>query len=181
MTPLAFNFDLGIKNYKKNRLIVDTHHLKNEILYNMENTGKTSFTISAFSYYNNQNKVFLDVVRDLEASSLNGSFHFYINENGNLFTDLEMSSESYLYSDETSDLNIVLCISGKNVNLSNEKKPQSLYRYNQLKTLNSFIQTFGENSYQTSFNNLSVDNNYDKITNLGFDFSEYGKGVLNND
>jgi hypothetical protein len=100
MTPLAFNFDLGIKNYKKNRLIVDSHHLKNEILYNMENAGKTSFNISAFSYYNNQNKGFLDSVRDIEASSLSGSFHFFVSENGNLFTDLEMSSESYFYPDE---------------------------------------------------------------------------------
>jgi hypothetical protein len=181
MTPLAFNFDLGIKNYKKNRLIVDSHHLKNEILYNMENAGKTSFNISAFSYYNNQNKGFLDSVRDIEASSLSGSFHFFINENGNLFTDLEMSSESYFYPDETSSLNVVVCISGKSINLDNKKKAQSLYRYNQLKTLNRFIKTFEKNSYQTTLKSLSVDNNYEKITNLGFDILQYGEEVLNND
>ena len=43
MIAPSFNFDIGVKNYKKNRLIVDKIHLKNELLnaYNNLNIHKT--------------------------------------------------------------------------------------------------------------------------------------------
>lgn len=181
MIAPSFNFDLGVKNYKKNRLIVDKIHLKNEILYNIEKTKKTSFNISAFSYLNENNLNFLDAIRDLKASSLDNTFNFFINKNGNLFTDVEMSSDSYFYPERSDELNVVVCFSGSDVNPNNEKTASSIYRFNQLKTFTGFIKTFRKNAYNVNFKPLEIDNSYEKITNLGFDISSFVTERPNND
>lgn len=180
MIAPSFNFDLGVKNYTKNRLIVNAIHLKNEILYNIEKTDKLSFTISGFSYYNKPNKLFLNVVEDMKSSSLGNSFHFYINEQGNVLTDLEISSPSKFYENQTDSLNVVVCLSGKNVNTNNEGESSSLYSYVQMKSFTELVKTFYKTVYELNFKNITVDNNYDKITNLGFDLEKYGNERLLN-
>ena len=52
MKAESFNFDIGVKNYKKNRLIVDKIHLTNEIRYTIETTNKPDFSVSLVSYVN---------------------------------------------------------------------------------------------------------------------------------
>jgi hypothetical protein len=178
MIAPSFNFDLGIKNYQKNRLIVDRVHIKNEIMYNIEKTKKTVFSISAFSYVNKDNRSFLETLRDLDASNLLNTFHFYINTSGNVFTNLEMSSESFFYPNATNEFNIVICFSGKRSNLGNFKQPLTLYNNNQIKTFSEFIKVFYNNAFDVKFNNLDVDNNFDKISNLGFDLENYAKEEL---
>ena len=181
MIAPSFNFDLGVKNYKKNRIIVDKIHLKNEILYNIEKTKKTSVNFSAFSYFNDSNLNFLDAIRDLKASSLDNSFNFFINKNGNLFTDVEMSSDSYFHPEGSEKLNVFVCLYGSKKNLNNEKKASSIYRFNQLKTFSGMIKTFYKNAYDVNFEPLEIDNSYEKITNLGFDIVSYANERLNND
>jgi hypothetical protein len=178
MIAPSFNFDIGVKNYKKNRLIVDKIHLKNEILYTIEKTSKNVFNISSFSFFDedvNNVKSFDEVRRQLVVSSLSNSFNFFINREGNILTDVEMNSVSYFYPDASEEINVVFCFYSKTKNLTNDGEPLKFYNFNQLKNFKECLSVFKNTAYEVKYKKLSVDNRLDRITNLGFDIENYVK------
>jgi len=76
----ASSLDCGVKNYQKQRLVVDKIQLKNELVYVLERTTKQSFDISAFSYHNKDNLDFRLIKNELDLTPLGQSFNFFINQ-----------------------------------------------------------------------------------------------------
>ncbi len=178
MKAESFNFDIGVKNYKKNRLIVDKIHLTNEIRYTIETTDKPDFSISLVSYVNNLDNRFTlpNILRDLSVNDLSNSFNFFINQNGNMLTDVEMKDDTLLKSGGNRT-NVVICLDGTKINSDNTGSFSRLYNYSQLSTLEQVLETFYYESRNTVFENLDVSNRLTKITNVGFNISDYVEGL----
>lgn len=176
----SYNFDIGIKNYKKNRVIMDSIHLKNEIIYKMDNLGKTQFEISAVSYFSGvygKTDDFSEMMLRFKMNSFNKPFNFFINDAGNVFTDAEMGEETY-YSNNNDPIKIIFCLFSRRKNLTNDGRATSIYSYNELKTFTRCIKTFYDTAENVSFENIVVDNKLDNFTNLGFDFKSFSEERL---
>lgn len=177
----SYNFDIGIKNYKKNRVIMDSIHLKNEIIYKMDNLGKTQFKISAVSYFSGvygKTDDFSEMMLRLKMNSFDKPFNFFINDAGNMFTDAEMGEKTYYYSDNDDSIKIIFCLFSRRKNLTNDERATSIYSYNELKTFTRCIKTFYDTAENVSFENIDVDNKFDGFTNLGFDLKSFSKERL---
>lgn len=173
----SFNFDPGIKNYKKNRLIVNQVNLINEILFSVEKTSKPNFVFSVVGYVNNQDNPFgfFDVLRDLSIDSLDKSFNLFVNRDGNVITNVEMSDTNYFYPDIDNTTNIVVCLSSFSKNTDNNNNLYETYTYQQIVTLGKLAETFTFNTKSTSFKEINVPNDLNKLTNAGFSISEFLK------
>jgi len=178
MNAQSFNFDVGVKSYKKNRLIVNEIHLLNEILFCMEKTNKTIFNISVISYVNddsNKLKNFFDVKRDLSASNFEKVFNYYINKKGNLVTDVELGDESYFFEGPDNKVNVTVCLSGTKKHPSNNSSATKIYNFDQLKTLNKILKTFRQNTENVLYNNLEISSEIIKLSGSGFDINQFVK------
>jgi len=177
MNAESFNFDPGVKNYKKNRLIVNQINLNNEILFSIEKTGKPNFVFSVIGYVNDQDNPFgfFDVLRDLSISSLDKSFNLFVNRDGNVITNVEMSDTNYFYPEITNTTNIVVCLSSFSKNEDNKDNLYETYTYQQIVTLEKLAETFTFNTKSTSFKEINVPNDLNKITNAGFSILEFLK------
>lgn len=175
MKAESFNFDIGVKNYKKNRLIVNPLHLKNEILFTIDKSSKPNFIVSFCGYVNDKNRprTFFNVLRDLEVEQLNNSFNFYMNRQGNIFTNVEMTDSNYFFPKENSTTNVVVCLSCFENITSNDKNPEDFYTPDQVKSLNKLSETFAFDTKSTTFKELSVPSDLGKIVNVGFDITKY--------
>lgn len=175
MDAKAFNFDVGVKNYKKNRLIVNDLQLKNEIFYNIERNKKNKFQISLVSYLNSEDNPlsFFNVLRDLEASNLDKSFNFYINRSGNMISNVEMNDPNFFYPEVEKGFNVVVCLSGFRFNKNNNLFAEDLYTTEQIKTLEQVFETYLFNGKEVSFEELNVSSNLEKISNVGFDIKQF--------
>lgn len=170
MHAQSFNFDPGVKNYKKNRLILNDTHLKNEILYNIDRTSKPTFTISALSYVfpnSERPSSFQQIKSDLESSGFDNPFHFYINRKGNIITHVELSAESRFSS------NIVFCLASPIRHALNNNNAADIYEYVQLNTLERVLNVFKHTAKNVSYENLIIDNNTPKMSNAGFDLKSF--------
>jgi hypothetical protein len=177
MKAESFNFDLGVKNYKKNRLIVDEIHLTNEIRYTTETSNKPDFNISIISH-NNSNDYplgFVDMIKSLEVDNLSNSFNFFINRSGNMITDVEMKDDTLLGDTLDNKTNVVICLDGISKNVDNAGSRGLLYSYSQIKTLSLALETFYYETRSTTFSELTVSNELEKLTNCGFDIASYIK------
>ena len=177
----SFNFDLGIKTYKKNRLIVDPLQLKNEILYNLEKTKKTVFNVRAFSYPDTDRrkvKSFSEVLLDLDVASIKNSFNFFIDFQGLLLTDVEMNDNTFFYPESGDEFEIVFCLQSSRYNKDNSSSVPSMYNYNQMKTLSKAFKTFDRSTFKTKFKELEVDNSFDRVSNLGFNITDFTSRIL---
>lgn len=177
MNAESHNFDIGVKNYKKNRLIVNQIHLKNEILYNIEKTNKPNFVVSVVGYVNDKNnpRGFFNVLKDLEVNNLHTSFNFFINSKGNVITNVEMSDTNFFYQEENGKTNIVLCLNSNSTNLDNSLTASRLYTYNQISTLTKMLETFTFDTKSTTFKEINVKSDLNKITNVGFSVDNFLK------
>lgn len=174
----SFNFDIGVKNTKKNRLVVNSIHLLNEILFNIEKTSKPNFQVSIVSYVNNKSNPlsFFNVKRDLEIDGLDKAFNFYINRKGNVITNVEMNDVNYFYPDMENKTNVVICLSGFTTN-SDNSNAHDLYSPQQVTTLSKMLETFTFNTKSTTFEDLDVPKDLAKITSAGFDIGEFLKEI----
>lgn len=171
------NFDIGVKNYKKNRLVVNPLQLKNEILYTIDRSNKPSFVVSFCGYVNDsvRPRSFFNVLRDLEVSDLSNSFNFFINRQGNIITNVEMVDSNYFYPKADSTINVVVCLSCFESIENNSGNPEDFYSPEQVQSLNKLTETFAYDTKSTLFKELSVPNDLSKIVNVGFDISKYVK------
>ena len=175
MKAEAFNFDVGVKNYKKNRLIVDKIHLTNEIRYTIETTNKPDFTFSIISHVNNNDYPLSvdNILRGLEIANLKDSFHFFINRKGNVITDVEMKDDTLLGSNAKDKINVVVCLDAVKQNLNNNGERSLLYSIPQLKTLKQIVDTFYFETRNTEFIELNVPNEIKVLSNCGFSINQY--------
>lgn len=172
----SFNFDIGVKNYKKNRLIVNPIHLLNEILFNIEKTSKSNFRVGVIGYLNNKNNPlsFFNVKRDLETVGLEKSFNFYINRKGNIITNVEMSDTNYFYPTNNYTTNVIICLSSFTKNFNNVDA-QDIYSPEQITTLSKMMEVFNFDTKSTVFDNIDVSKDLSKIVNAGFDIKKFSK------
>ena len=177
MIITAQNFDLGVKNYKKNRLIVDHTHLKNEILFNIEKTQKRIVNIGVISYVNSplQPRKYIEVLRDLEVDGLTKSFNFFINNKGNVFTNVEMSDPTYFNKVEDNVLNVVVCLNGTIKKYESSSTATKIYKPTQLKSLTRLLSVFYDNFVETNYKQIEVTNELEKISSSGFNLELYAK------
>lgn len=177
MNAESHNFDIGVKNYKKNRLIVNQIHLKNEILFNTEKTNKPNFTVSCVAYVNDKSnpRGFFNILKDLEVSNLNTSFNFFINAKGNVITNVEMSDTNFFYKDADNNSNIVICLNSNTLNEKNNSTASKLYTYNQINSLTKMLESFTFDTKSTTFKELDVRSDLLKITNVGFSIKDFLK------
>lgn len=163
--------DCGVLNYQKQRFVLDPTHLTNEIVYVLENTTKTSFDISAFSYRNVSNKSFLQIKEELDSTPIGKSFNFFINRKGNVVVDVEVLDKTYFYQEEKSNINIVFCLETKVETTNNTDNKQYAYDFQQLKTFKNCINTITNLGENTNLLELTVPNTIAIIQNLGFDIN----------
>lgn len=177
MKITAQNFDLGVKNYKKNRLIVDHTHLKNEILYNIERTQKRIVSISVISYVNNplQPRKYMEVLKDLDVDGLTNSFNFFINNKGNVFTNVEISDPTYFNEVEDNVLNVVVCLNGTLKKDDNSSTATKIYKPTQLKSLTRLLGVFYDTFVETKYREIEVTKEIEKLSSSGFKLETYTK------
>jgi len=164
--------DCGVKNYKKNRLIVDPVHFKNELIYNMESTGKTSFNVSAISYRYPKRLSLKNFFNSFEGSDVKRPFNFFLNRNGNLITNVELSDKTFFYPDENDTINIVFCLSTESVIEDNNQNPGLYYRPQQIKTLMMCLSTIINTGENVNIKSIDVGNVTETVQSLGFNLSE---------
>ena len=167
----ASALDCGVKNYQKQRFVVDKIQLKNELVYVLERTTKQSFDISAFAYHNKDNLDFGLIKNELDLTPIGQSFNFFINKNGNVVVDVEMLDKTFFYPDDKDNINVVFCLETKSKILSNEDNKQSSFNYQQLKTLRTCIDTIFSHGIQCNLLELEVPNTIQIVQNLGFDIN----------
>jgi hypothetical protein len=126
---------------------------------------------------NNQDNPFgfFDVLRDLSVDSLDRSFNLFVNRDGNVITNVEMSDTNYFYPEINNTTNVVVCLSSFSKNENNNNNLYETYTYQQIVTLEKLAETFTFNTKSTSFKEINVPNDLNKITNAGFSISEFLK------
>ena len=93
-----------------------------------------------------------------------------------MLTDVEMKDDTLLKSG-SNRTNVVICLDGTKINSDNTGSFSQLYNYSQLSTLEQVLETFYYESRNTVFENLDVSNRLTKITNVGFNISDYVEGL----